>query len=44
MKGKSEVTSSLSRETVLKALMANMYRRAVMAFPDEDVDSEYKEV
>ena len=28
---------SAKRETVLKALMADQYRRAVLAFPDEDV-------
>ena len=35
--GISSVKRTSKRETVLKALMANMYRRAVMAFPDEDV-------
>lgn len=35
--GLGSVKRSAKRETVLKALMANMYRRAVMAFPDEDV-------
>ncbi len=35
--GLGSVKRSAKRETVLKALMANMYRRAVLAFPDEDV-------
>ena len=35
--GLGSVKRSSKRETVLKALMANMYRRALMAFPDEDV-------
>lgn len=35
--GLASVKRSSKRETVLKALMANMYRRALMAFPDEDV-------
>src|SRR4051812_38533795 len=35
--GLGSVKRTSKRETVLKALMANMYQRAVMAFPDEDV-------
>ncbi|HUR77250.1 MAG TPA: hypothetical protein VMZ22_04820 [Acidimicrobiales bacterium] len=35
--GIGSVKRTSKRETVLKALMNNMYRRAVMAFPDEDV-------
>lgn len=35
--GLGSVKRSSKRETVMKALMANMYRRALMAFPDEDV-------
>lgn len=35
--GLASVKRSSKRETALKALMANMYRRALMAFPDEDV-------
>ncbi len=35
--GLGSVKRSAKRESVLKALMANMYRRAVLAFPDEDV-------
>lgn len=35
--GLASVKRSAKRETALKALMANMYRRALMAFPDEDV-------
>ncbi len=35
--GLASVKRSAKREAALKALMANMYRRALMAFPDEDV-------
>ncbi len=35
--GLASVKRSAKRESALKALMANMYRRALMAFPDEDV-------
>lgn len=35
--GLASVKRSSKRETVLKALMADEYRRAVLAFPDEDV-------
>jgi hypothetical protein len=35
--GLGSVKRTSKRETVLKAVMANMYQRAVMAFPDEDV-------
>lgn len=35
--GLASVKRTSKRETALKAVMANMYRRALMAFPDEDV-------
>jgi hypothetical protein len=35
--GLASVKRTSKRESALKALMANMYRRALMAFPDEDV-------
>lgn len=35
--GLASIKRSSKRETALKAVMANMYRRALMAFPDEDV-------
>ena len=35
--GLASVKRSAKRETVLKALMHDQYRRAVLAFPDEDV-------
>jgi hypothetical protein len=35
--GLASVKRSARRETVLKALMADQYRRALLAFPDEDV-------
>jgi len=35
--GLGSIKRSAKRESVMKALMANMYRRALMAFPDEDV-------
>ncbi len=35
--GLASVKRHSKRETVLKALMADQYRRAVLAFPDEDV-------
>jgi hypothetical protein len=35
--GLASVKRSAKRESVLKALMADQYRRALLAFPDEDV-------
>ena len=35
--GLASVKRNAKRETVLKALMADQYRRALLAFPDEDV-------
>jgi hypothetical protein len=35
--GLASVKRNARRETVLKALMADQYRRALLAFPDEDV-------
>ncbi len=35
--GLGSVDRTAKRETVLKALMSDQYRRAVLAFPDEDV-------
>jgi hypothetical protein len=35
--GLASVKRTARRETVLKALMADQYRRALLAFPDEDV-------
>jgi hypothetical protein len=35
--GLASIKRTAKRDTVLKALMADQYRRAVLAFPDEDV-------
>src|SRR5260221_9049566 len=35
--GLASVKRTSKRDTVLKAMMADQYRRAVLAFPDEDV-------
>lgn len=35
--GLASIKRNAKRETVLKALMADQYRRALLAFPDEDV-------
>src|SRR6267378_2820625 len=34
---RASVKRGAKRDTVLKALMADQYRRALLAFPDEDV-------